>query len=190
MTQDQPPSARPPPRRPIYDVLPPRCLGRLITIAIVALVSLFTILSQERNHSIPPSSTPSPLQLTAFPDAYTTPPTDTVTITLTWDEWQDIGDCINEVRGEITVTLDFAGHTLPPDILAEARSTYNRLGALADKLLDDAEAQTHHIPGDQMILILDHQMERCATFLELTSGLFEARMNLLLPPTPQPKKDK
>jgi hypothetical protein len=188
MTQEQPPDS------PgfLYRFFRARRRGRLIILAILIAAALFGTLSPPTTPSTlsSASSTPSPLQLTAFPDAHTTPPTDTVTITLTWDEWQDIGDCINEIRAQITVTLDLAGHTLPPAILTQAHSTYNRLGALTDKLIDDAEAQTHHIPDDQMDIIIDHQLERSETSTELMLRLLDAQIDYLLPPTPQPKKTK
>ena len=173
MTQEQPPDTP----GLLYRFFRAWRIGRLIVLAIVVASVLFGTLSPPTTPSTPSS-------------ALSTAPTDTVTITLTWDEWEDLQDCIDTIRAQITVTLDYAGDALPPPILDEAHSTYDRLGALGDKLLDDAEAQTHHIPDDQITLILTHQMERSETFTKLMLYLFDARLDYLLSPTPQPKKAK
>jgi len=178
-----------PPHRPglLYRIVRARRVGRLIVL-IIAIGAALEATSRYHTNTSHPLSTPSSLELTALPISATAPPTDTITLTLTWDEWQDIQDCIGTVSAQITVTLDFAADTLPPATVNQAYSTHERLRNLADKLIDDAEIQTWHIPGEQMQTILDHQLDRSATFSDLMLRLFDARISYFTSPNQAPKK--
>ena len=181
-----PPSSRPSRFRRFFNAYR---AGRLLALLFLLLASLglCTNVLEETRYTNPPlyrtSSTPDPLALTF---ASAGPPTDTLTLTVTWDQWGDIQAAAWAIWGEISGTLEFTGDTLPPSIVEQSRSTMSRFEELGNIVIDQAYIQIDHIPDDELDTIFDHQLQRQQDLLDLLITLDNARAEALQIPEPTP----
>lgn len=111
--------------------------------------------------------------------AASSPPTDTITITITWDQWADIQNATWFIQGEISNTLQLTSDTLSPSTIKQSHATIARYKELYNTVIDQAEAQTHHIPDNELNAILDHQIDRQQDLLKLLNILDKARFEWL-----------
>lgn len=118
-----------------------------------------------------------PASATARPAA-----SDGVTVTLTWDEWKDLSNCVRFVTDDIGLTLDVAQSQLDTNTQAEANATVNRLTQLGAKLDRAAEESAAAMSAAELQAALDAQLGRTRQFVDLQSRLFEARMDALVSP--------
>ena len=107
---------------------------------------------------------------------------DGVVVTLTWDEWQDLTNCVSFVTSDIGFTLDVAKGHLDANTTAEASATVNRLTQLGAKLDQAAQESSVGMSDSGLEAILDAQLGRTRQFTDLMTRLFDARMNALVNP--------
>lgn len=105
-----------------------------------------------------------------------------VAVTLTWDEWQDLSNCVRFVTDDIGLTLDVAQGQLDTNTHAEANATVNRLTQLGAKLDRAAEDSAAGMPAAELQATLDMQLGRTRQFVDLQTRLFDARMDALVSP--------
>jgi len=155
--------------------------GRRILAILFGIFLIIGVVVQITN---PPPEPTSPKEPSAnnleLPLTISTPPTDTLTITVTWDEWGDIQNAASFIQSEISLTLEFAGETLTPSTIKQSRATITRFRELHDTVIDQAEAQVAHIPDDQLDAILDHQLERRRHLVDLINTLDKARLQTII----------
>ena len=107
---------------------------------------------------------------------------DGVVVTLTWDEWQDLSNCVRFVTDDMGLTLDVAKGQLDASTVAEASATVNRLTQLGAKLDTAAQDSSAGMSAEALQAILDAQLTRIRQFTGLQTRLFDARMDALVSP--------
>lgn len=139
-------------------------------IVVVCLVLLLLSVSLNACSSLPASATSRPAAKEG------------VVVTLTWDEWQDLSNCVRFVSGDIGLTLEVAKGQLDANTTAEAGATANRLAQLGAKLDQAAQDSSAGMSASELQAILDTQMSRTQQFTDLQTRLFDARMSALISP--------
>ena len=153
-----------------------KIMGIFLLLFIIALGAMLTFPQEFVNLLAPSIKAPdSPTSNITV----TTPPTDTLTLTFTWDEWADIQNAAWFLQSEISHTLQLTGDTLPPSTVEQSLATIARYEELYNTVIDQAEAQTQHIPNDELNTILDYQIERQHNLIKLLNTLDEARLDWL-----------
>jgi hypothetical protein len=107
-------------------------------------------------------------------------PPDTVTITLTWDEWGDLQSATSFIHDEISMTVTLAGDYLSPTTVDQAQSTMDHFDALNQTVIDQTFQQTSDVPDERLALILDNQIDRQQQLVDLLITLNEARLDWLV----------
>lgn len=157
----------------IIRLLRARKAGQLIVIVVMAITAISTLSK--------PDSTPLPenewgKEAPAILDTNPTSlPTDTVTISLTWDQWSDLQNAIWFITTEMTATLELAD--VPPSRIPQARATIQRFEQLNEHLLNEAENNSAHISSAQIQTILNRQTKRQEELIDLIIALEKARVN-------------
>lgn len=105
-----------------------------------------------------------------------------VVMTLTWDEWQDLSNCVLFVADDMRLTLDVARNHLDATTKVEADATVDRLTQLGAKLDAAAQDSSAGMSAEALQAILDAQLTRTRHSTDLQTRLFDARMDALVSP--------
>jgi len=145
-----------------------------LVLVLGALLVLLTV-SLPACDSLPASPSSLPASPSTLPTAG-----DGVLVRLTWDEWQDLENCVRFVTEDIGFTLEVATSELEASTVAEANATVKRLTQLETKLDTSAQDSSTGMPVEELQATLDAQSIRIRQFTDLQGRLFDARMAALV----------